>query len=342
MAIMAAVAARDADRNPEAAGKPFFILTVDTEGDDLWSRPREITTRNAEYLPRFQSLCEAYGLRPTYLTNYEMAVSPVFRELGRDVLRRGAAEIGMHLHAWNSPPLVPLTDDDFHHVPYLAEYPEPLIREKVRFMTDLLEETFGVDMVSHRAGRWMLSETYARILVEHGYRVDCSVTPHVSWRPNRGDPRGQGGSDYTLFPEDAYFLDLEDISRPGDSALLEVPLTILSHRRPLCRLLPSGLRSASLPRRAIDRLLPNRVLIPNRGNGKEMRTILDAVVRRRRPYAELAIHSSELMPGGSPTFRTEGEIETLYEDLEALFVAARGRFTGGTLAEYHRVFSAPH
>jgi len=23
-----------------------FIVTIDTEGDDLWARPREITTRN--------------------------------------------------------------------------------------------------------------------------------------------------------------------------------------------------------------------------------------------------------------------------------------------------------
>ena len=33
-----------------------FIITVDTEGDDLWARPREITTRNAEYLPRFKKV----------------------------------------------------------------------------------------------------------------------------------------------------------------------------------------------------------------------------------------------------------------------------------------------
>jgi hypothetical protein len=34
-----------------------FIITIDTEGDNLWACPRHITTRNAAYLPRFQSLC---------------------------------------------------------------------------------------------------------------------------------------------------------------------------------------------------------------------------------------------------------------------------------------------
>ncbi len=184
--------------------KPVFLITVDTEGDNLWARPREITTRNAAFLPRFQELCERHGLRPTYLVTYEMARAPAFRELGLDVLRRGTAEIGMHLHAWNTPPLIPLTADDFSYQPYLIEYPEPVMAEKVRILTDLLEDTFGVKMRSHRAGRWGFNETYARILVREGYLVDCSVTPHISWRRHLGAPNGRGGPDYRGFPEEAY------------------------------------------------------------------------------------------------------------------------------------------
>ena len=60
--------------------KTPFIITVDTEGDDIWSRPHEITTRNASFLPRFQSLCERFGFKPVYLANYEMAMSEAFVE----------------------------------------------------------------------------------------------------------------------------------------------------------------------------------------------------------------------------------------------------------------------
>lgn len=130
-----------------------FIITIDTEGDDLWSKPREITTRNAAYLPRFQALCERFGFKPVYLTNYEMANCATFVEFARDVLARDAGEVGMHLHAWNSPPLVQLTGDDFRFQPYLIEYPEPVMREKIRTLTRLLEDRFGCEMVSHRAGR---------------------------------------------------------------------------------------------------------------------------------------------------------------------------------------------
>ena len=210
--------------------RPAFLVTVDTEGDNLWSRPREISTENALFLPRFQAICEKYALKPTWLVNYEMAQSPAFVEFAQDVLHRGAGEIGMHLHAWNCPPLAPLTGDDMRHQPYLTEYPEAVIRDKVRFMTDLLEDRFQCKMLSHRAGRWGLNAIYARLLVEHGYQVDCSVTPHISWSEYAGDPSGAGGPDFTRFPEQPYFVDLDQVDRPGDSPLFEVPVSVIETR----------------------------------------------------------------------------------------------------------------
>jgi hypothetical protein len=320
--------------------RPSFLITIDTEGDNIWAGPREITTRNAAFLPRFQTLCEAHSLKPTYLTNYEMAVSPVFQEFARDTLRRGTAEIGMHLHAWNSPPITPLTPDDYRYQPYLIDYPEPVIQDKVNFMTDLLEETFEVKMVSHRAGRWSMNSVYARILAERGYLVDCSVTPHVTWARVPGDPAGQGGTDFSRFPEDAYWLDLQDISRPGDSSLLEVPMTIMPASGPTARigeLMPRG----TLPSRVWNRLFPPRQwLQPNGRNGWAMLRILERALHERRRYAEFTLHSSEFMPGGSPTFRTTKSIEDLYRDMEQLFARAAQSFAGATLAEFEQSFSS--
>ena len=73
--------------------KPFLLITIDTEGDNLWSHPKDITTENANFLPRFQSLCESYGYKPTYLTNYEMACSDIFKEFGLDVISNNTGEI---------------------------------------------------------------------------------------------------------------------------------------------------------------------------------------------------------------------------------------------------------
>jgi len=116
-----------------------FLITIDTEGDNLWRNHRSITTENTGYLPRFQALCERYGFKPTWLTNYEMATDPAFVEFGKDVIARKQGEIGMHLHAWNSPPEAPLTDDDWRWQPFLIEYPDAVLRDKVAYMTDLLE-----------------------------------------------------------------------------------------------------------------------------------------------------------------------------------------------------------
>jgi hypothetical protein len=321
--------------------RPNFLITVDTEGDDLWSRPRVITTRNTHALPRFQALCESYGLRPTYLVNYEMATSPVFQEFGRDVLRRRAGEIGMHLHAWNTPPLVPLTQDDLAFQPYLIEYPAPIIRQKISVLTSLLEETFGVKMISHRAGRWGFNEVYAQSLAAHGYRVDCSVTPLVSWRQHLGDPRGTGGSDYSRYPSEPYFVDLDDVSRPGDSSLLEIPMTIVPSRWPAMLRPRTCLDSLPLARRAMNRFFPPVYwLRPDRRNGHSLVRIVRRAARQRKRCVEFMLHSSDLIAGGSPFFPRVVDVERLYRTLSALFAEVRQTCVGATLCEHYEQIAA--
>lgn len=326
------------------AAQSALIVTIDTEGDDLWSSPREVTTRNAAYLPRFQAICERFGLKPVYLTNWEMAHSPEFRAFARDVLDRRSAEIGMHLHAWDTPPLLPLTADDLRYHPYLIEYADDVMREKAHRMTAALEDTFQVKMRSHRAGRWAFDSRYARLLEAEGYCADCSVTPHVSWRATPGDPAREGGSDYSQAPEAGYWLSADDVTKPGKSALLEVPVTIAELPRPalVARLDRMAADQVPLVTRALRRLAPQYAwLRPNGRNLRHMLTLVRVATEQRRDHLEFMLHSSELMPGGSPTFRTKASIERLYADLERLFAAATAAgFRGQTLAEYHEAFVA--
>ena len=302
--------------------KPSFLVTLDVEGDDQWARPKSITTDNAGYLPRFQALCEKHGFRPTYLVNYEMAISPVFQKFGRDSIKNNLGEIGCHIHAWNSLPSYQLTSDDLAYHPYLIEYPEDIIHQKISFQTKLLEETFCVKINSHRAGRWGFNEIYAQILCEHKYCVDCSVTPFVSWKQHMGDPSQHGGPDYVNFSDNAYFLDTSDIKKAGKSNLLEVPVTIIKSR-------PKIVGSHSSP--VISWLRPN-------GNNLETLLHIIKVARKeKRDYVEFMMHSSELMPAGSPTFITNQDIEKLYKDMDTLFYEAGRFFKGRTLKEYYDI-----
>lgn len=311
--------------------KPAFLITLDTEGDNLWrNRSGKVTTRNVQFLPRFQSLCEKYNFKPTWLTNYEMASDPAYVEFGRDLLARGQGEIGMHLHAWYSPPEYALTDDDWRYQPYLIEFPENILRDKVAYMTDLLESAFQQKMTSHRAGRWAFDEVYARALIDNGYLVDCSVTPRVDWRNSSGVPQGKGGTDYSLFPDHAYYLDINNISRAGDSPLLELPMSIQYRYGAFTNQLKKVWNDVRGKKRG-----PSvNWLRPVGGNVEQMKQVVEQTLSQGNDYVEFMLHSSEFMPDGSPTFKNEADIERLYDDLEQLFSWLQSRTQGMTLTGY--------
>jgi hypothetical protein len=68
--------------------------------------------------------------------------------------------------------------------------------------------------------------------------------------------------------------------------------------------------------------------------------LVKSAVKQRRDYIEFMLHSSEFMPGGSPTFPSAGHIERLYGEMESLFETASRYFKGYTLAEYYQAFTS--
>ncbi|WP_457913658.1 deacetylase [Candidatus Gillettellia adelgis] len=311
--------------------KPAFLITIDTEGDNLWQNNDNIATKNTHFLPRFQALCEKYAFKPVYLTNYEMALDPAYVEFACHVISRNAGEVGMHLHAWNSPPLTPLTDDDYRHKPYLIEYPNNQMHEKVDYMTKLLEDTFQTRILSHRAGRWAFNEYYASLLLEYGYQVDCSVTPGVNWQYSLGSPQGKGGTDYRYFPSQSYFIDPKNIAQPGLSTLLEIPMSIKYKHSTLI----NTFKTSYYKLRGQCHSLSVSWLRPSRKNLYQMKKIIDFSLAEGHDYLEFMLHSPEFMPGGSPTFITKKDIEVLYLDLEKLFFWLKKLVIGKTLSEFY-------
>jgi hypothetical protein len=311
--------------------KPAFLITIDTEGDNLWQAPFPITTKNSLFLARFQQLCEKYQFKPTWLTNYEMAMDSRYIEFAKDVIARNQGEIGMHLHAWHSPPEAAITDNDYLYQPYLIEYPDSILLDKVKFMTDLLEQKLQVKMRSHRAGRWAFDERYAAALRKFDYWVDCSVTPLVNWQATFGAPNGQGGTDYRHFPQQAYFMDVADIAKVGDSQLLQVPMSTRYRHGPVLNCLKQQFA------RLKGKVRPPAIswLRPGRNNLSEMQKVVSEHLANGADYVEFMLHSSEFMPAGSPTFRNSAEIERLYANLEQLFLWLSTRTQGMTLSEYY-------
>ena len=306
-----------------------FIITVDTEGDNLWrwKDGDAITTENTVWLSRFQKLCNEYGFKPVWLSNYEMVSDDRFADFIAGVEEGGLGELGMHLHAWNNPPVFDLERAE-SGAPYLIEYPADVMEEKIAFLTEFIKKRTGITPVSHRAGRWAMNGNYYDLLIKYGYEIDCSVTPHVDWRSSPGMTAGSAGSNYQSSPEEPYW-----IEGKNGGKLLEVPVTVRC-RKAFIR--PSALTAKSLLKEAYHSLKPRTFwLRPNGNNENEMLDLISREAKGGKDYVMFMIHSSELMPGGSPTFRTQDDIEKLYATLNILFREASESFKGTTLKEYH-------
>jgi hypothetical protein len=132
---------------------------------------------------------------------------------------------------------------------------------------------------------------------------------------------------------------LKNIALAGESALLEIPLTVMCLQPAAVRFAAARCGERTLGRRALQHFFPQAAWLRPRGNNlNEMLRILQAARREGRAYVEFMLHSSEFMPGGSPTFPTAVSIERLYDDLETLFSTATQHFQGATLSEFRSTF----
>lgn len=301
-----------------------FIITVDTEADNQWRRPTGISTENLRYLPHFQNLCAEFGFIPTYLVTHEAALDSFAAEQLGAWQAAGAAEVGAHLHPWTTPPLAP-GEDMTEHV-YPSELSDDALRAKLTTLTRVITERFGRAPTSYRAGRWGLDSRQLALLAELGYVVDCSVTPKVSWRRQLGRRSGSGGPDFRSVPVAPYYPHSADVRQSGEkSAVLEVPMTIVytshfvtEHSRWAQRLLTAP--DSRLKQIAVRLLLrPKWLRIFPNSTVADWSRIYRAAVRARLPALEFMIHSSELMPGGSPYAKDAAAVEKIYAQLTAMF-----------------------
>lgn len=302
----------------------YFIITVDTESDNQWDICSEQFTENAKYIPRFQELCEKYNFKPVYLLDYPMANDKFLVSYLSG--KKDKCEIGAHPHSWSTPPL---TSSDILSTrrPYLYECSEDVIKEKVKNLTRAITINYGVKPISHRAGRWAMDERYFKVISEWGYKVDCSVTPGINWEKQLGYKRK--GSNYKNESCKIY-------KRKDENDILEVPVTI---ERIKIKKYEKNFNLKDKFKCFVYRYMGKNIwLRPSISDLDEMKLLINYELEKGSKYLEFMIHSSELMPGGSPYYSNKEQIEALYKTLDQLFdyIASMG-YEGITLEEVYNL-----
>jgi hypothetical protein len=326
-------------------GEPItVILSIDTEGDNLWADQAGRSFGNIAALGDFQVFCETQRLRPTYLVAYEVIEDEAARETIRQLRDRGNCEIGSHLHAWLTPPVYPVLDEGGGY-PFLHEYPEELRVAKLERLTGDLEQIVGCKPTSYRGGRWSIEAFTMGQLDRLGYVADTTVTPFVSWVRTLGV--AQGGPNCFAALCVPYHPAAEDPMRPGEMRILEIPT---AHRpaRPAAdglyrwagRMFGNDRRTWSLAGRGM-RLLAGKVLSPNPAvtPAEGLRRLVRRVATERPAVLNLSIHSSEVFPGGAPWVKDEADARQVRERFAAVtkLLDELGEWRGMTLSEYAAV-----
>ncbi len=292
------------------------VVSIDTE-EDNWEPARSgISVENIRELPRLDRFFERLGIRCTYFTTYKVVTTPWARDVIADLAASDRAEIGGHLHPWNTPPLrEPLIPRNT----MTKNLPAKLQCEKLATLTEALTANIGAPPVSFRTGRYGIGPETVAALVACGYEVDSSVTPHVSWEQYDDGPSFVGA------PVSIYRIGPTDVTRPAPlGQLVEVPISCGFNRRPwwfwaaVHRAARGGALSGWHLTGALARLgvVQRIILSPELQSAAEMVMLGRQIVAEGLGHMHLTWHSPSLRPGLSPLALRDADVDALYAKVE--------------------------
>ena len=289
-----------------------YCVTVDTEEEWDWNSgyPTGPTrTENIALLPEFQGRMTASGAAVVYFTNHAVLADPVSRRIIQVLAAKSNVEIGLHIHPWNTPPLapaekVPVRDSFLHNLPW----------DEAKAKLDATLAAFreaGLKPTSFRGGRYSTSPRIQNHLRDAGIWVDCSVLPFNTWADD-------GAPDYRK-------RGLEPVRHAprfdGDRPLWELPLTF-GYTRQAHHFWDRALKSADSKLGRALRLtgILDRTGIASKAwlnfenpLGERMLQFLAVLRRLRPPFVSFTLHSSSLLPGGSPYNRTATDVARMLD-----------------------------
>jgi hypothetical protein len=256
---------------------------------------------------RLQPLFRRFRAKPTYLLSPEIMRDA--QALEALVHLDGDTEFGTHLHGEFAEPgaFEPDVTSAFQ-----CHYDRETEQQKLRYLTDLFQDSFGRPPRSFRAGRFGIGPHSLGLLRDLGYVVDSSVTPYMDWkRAGALEASFRRASTQPYWP----VLDKPELAAPHAGMLLEVPVTIR----------PSVLAGIPL----IGRLAEPRWLRPTRGSADRLVKVAREEIRHAqssrsdRPIVlNCMFHNVEVIPGASPYATNEPEAAAILRRLAGLLAWA--------------------
>lgn len=293
--------------------KPVLITTVDTEESFDWGHSFSRSAINVSAMShqhRAHDIFSRYGVVPNYLVDYPVANQAYGSEPLRELMASGLCKIGTQLHPWVNPPF-----NEFISVrnSYPGNLGPTLEREKLKILTALIEDVFGVKPRIYRAGRYGFGRHTTGLLKEFGYCVDTSMVPGWSFA-------AEGGPDYRSVTSEPFWLDPEQ-------TLLEIPVSAALVGRAaqfnpaLFRHLFDGISERfRLPAiMARLNLLERIKLTPEGMTIDEAKRLVRQMVMRGRKVFMLTYHSPSLEPGNTPYVKTPDDLRRFLAWLDEFY-----------------------
>lgn len=285
--------------------KKYYVITIDVEPDctTTWhySNPLTFNGVTKAITERLHPLFIKYDACPTYLINNvvleDKASTDTFLNL------KGRFELGTHLHCEFMEPQKEFYDYAGKKGEANQCFLEPEIEfAKMETITKLFENNFNRKATSFRAGRFSAGANTIISLAKLGYKVDTSVTPHVSWN----DKTRVRAVDYTSAKEQPYFIKGGSyLEEDPNGQILEVPVSIIETTRFFRKrelwLRPSFYKEYGPISKVVERYSKNF-------KGEEIQVF------------NMMFHQVEVLPGLSPYTKTEADC-VIYMNLLEKFLS---------------------
>lgn len=328
-------------RRPEASQQrtatrreTLYAVSVDTEEEWDWDGDYPTTNpaiTNIAHLPELQEVCSRNGASVTYFTNHAVLANPAGRKVILELAKQPGVEIGVHIHPWNTPPLLN-TGRVTTRETFLQNLPPESIRSKLNSVFALFAEC-GLRPTSFRGGRYSTSPIVQNYLRDRGIIADASILPFSTWQEDGAPDHRQRRLEPRRLPP----------RHTGDKAMWEIPLTLGFSRRPfglwhrifemiagspLRRLRPIGIAERlGIVRKAWLNIETNL--------GQQPVPFLRLLRRMQLPSIDICLHSSSLIAGGNAFTRTSADRARVLKNLDESLkcVAGWSEFRPATVTE---------